>query len=175
MLSSFIILLILKIPIYPSCYIRKDGAVTFFCPVEEGNVNEVIVTRVVDGDTIEIEGGKKVRYIGIDTPETSHPSKPVECYGKEATDKNRELVEGKMVVLEKDISETDRYGRLLRYVWVNGEMVNELLVRQGFAQVSTYPPDVKYQQLFLEGERIAREEMLGFWGSCINEIGSDTQ
>ena len=82
------------------------------------------VIRVVDGDTIEIEGGQKVRYIGIDTPETVDPSRPVGCYGKEASDKNKELVEGKIVRLEKDISETDRYGRLLRYIYVGDIFVN---------------------------------------------------
>ena len=72
----------------------------------------------MDGDTIIIEEGQKVCYIGIDTPESVHPSKPVECFGKEASNKNKELVEGKRVRLETDVSDTDRYGRLLRYVWV---------------------------------------------------------
>ncbi len=98
------------------------------------------VIRVIDGDTIKIEGDKVIRYIGIDTPETVHPSKPVQCYGKEASDKNKELVEGKEVKLEKDVSETDKYGRLLRYIWLGDMLVNEYLVREGYAQSSTYPP-----------------------------------
>jgi len=104
------------------------------------------VVRVVDGDTIVVvvDGVEyRVRYIGIDTPETVHPSEPVECFGREASQRNRSLVEGKAVVLEKDVSETDQYGRLLRHVWVEGEMVNAALVGEGYAQVSTYPPDVK--------------------------------
>ena len=125
------------------------------------------VARVVDGDTIEVEiAGKRytVRYIGIDTPETKHPQKPVEWMGLEAAAKNEELVGGKIVELEKDVSETDRYGRLLRYVWVGDLMVNAELVRLGFAQVSTYPPDVRYADLFLNLQREAREAGRGLWG-----------
>lgn len=125
------------------------------------------VVRVIDGDTIEVsvEGMVyKVRYIGIDTPETKHPEKPVEWMGPEATAKNEELVGGKVVGLEKDVSETDQYGRLLRYVWVGNLMVNAELVRLGFAQVSTYPPDVRYQDLFLRMQQEAREAGRGLWG-----------
>lgn len=124
------------------------------------------VVRVVDGDTIEIEGGQKVRYIGIDTPETVDPKKPVECFGKEASAKNKELVEGKIVELEKDISETDRYGRLLRYVWIDGQMVNELLVKTGYARLETVPPDIKYSELLANEEKQARETSQGLWNQC---------
>ncbi|GAG19155.1 unnamed protein product, partial [marine sediment metagenome] len=89
----------------------------------------VLVTRVIDGDTIEIQGGERVRYIGIDTPETVHPLEPVEYFGQEATEKNRELVEGKRVRLEKDVEDRDEYGRLLQYVWLDDIMVNAELVR----------------------------------------------
>ena len=112
------------------------------------------VVRVIDGDTIEVSiGGKlyKVRYIGIDTPETG------EWMAPEATAKNEELVGGKIVGLEKDVSETDRYGRLLRYVWVGDLMVSAELVWLGCAQVSTYPPDVKYTDCFLRLQRDARD------------------
>src|SRR3989338_7463066 len=76
------------------------------------------VKRVIDGDTIELENGEKVRYIGIDTPETLDPRKPIQCFGKEAAQKNRELVEGKPVWLTKDITDKDKYGRSLRYVYL---------------------------------------------------------
>ena len=125
---------------------------------------KVRVARVIDGDTIELEDGRKVRYIGIDTPETVDPKKPVQCFGREAYLENKSLVEGKEIEMEKDVSETDHYGRLLRYVWVEGVFVNEHLVREGFAHAVTFPPDVKYQELFLEAERKAREEGKGFWG-----------
>ncbi len=131
---------------------------------------EVKVTRVIDGDTVELESGQHVRYIGIDTPETVDPRKPVQCFGEEASKKNKELVEGKVVKLQKDVSDKDKYGRLLRYVYVasgSGELfVNLELVRQGFAHSYTYPPDVKYQAEILEAEKEARENSLGLWSSC---------
>jgi micrococcal nuclease len=133
----------------------------------------VLVTRVIDGDTIEIEGGTTVRYIGIDTPETSHPTKGVQCFGREATNKNKELVEGKRVRLEKDVSETDKFGRLLRYVYLDDEFINERLVREGFAHSSAFPPDVKYQDLFVSAQEIARSNNAGLWNAC-NIAGTTT-
>lgn len=128
------------------------------------------VVSVIDGDTIRVSIAGRiftVRYIGIDTPETVDPSRPVEPYGREAAEVNRRLVEGKTVELDKDVSETDRFGRLLRYVYVETfagtVMVNAELVRLGYARVSTFPPDVKYAQLFLDLERQARALALGLW------------
>lgn len=125
-----------------------------------------LVTRVIDGDTIEIEGGQRVRYIGIDTPETVDPRKPVQCFGVEASNKNKELVSGKRVRLEKDVSETDKYGRLLRYVYIGDTFVNLELVKQGYAYSYSYPPDIKYQNQFTDAQRLAREQKKGLWGSC---------
>lgn len=126
------------------------------------------VVRVVDGDTIivRIDGHDyRLRYIGVDTPETVHPELPVEWMGPEATAANKALVGGKTVYLEKDISEVDQYDRLLRYVFLeDGTFVNAELVRLGYAQVSTYPPDVKYVDLYLEMQREAREAGRGLWG-----------
>ena len=124
------------------------------------------VIRIIDGDTIEIEGGQKVRYIGIDAPETVHPDMKVQCFGKEAAVKNKELVEGKTVELEKDVSETDKYGRLLRYVYAEDIFVNDFLIRQGFAHASTYPPDVKYQDQLRAAEEEARSNNRGLWSQC---------
>ncbi len=118
------------------------------------------VTRVIDGDTITIEGGYRVRYIGIDTPEM-HPE-PV-AYGMEAWQANRELVEGKIVHLERDVSGTDKYGRLLRYVYVGDVFVNAELVRQGLAEAKAYPPDTKYQDYLEERETEARQARRGIW------------
>ena len=134
-------------------------------PVQEDE--GVPVVRVVDGDTIRV--GMKgrdvaVRYIGVNTPESVDRRRPVERLGKEAAQRNRELVEGKRVQLEKDVSETDRFGRLLRYVYrLEGRMVNALLVEEGYARASSYPPDVKYQELFRRLEREAREKKRGLW------------
>lgn len=128
------------------------------------------VSRVIDGDTIEVSiGGNlyKIRYIGIDAPETVAPNTPVQQMGKEASAANKSLVEGKTVILEKDVSETDRYGRLLRYVFVGDLFVNAELVQRGFAKVSTYPPDVKYQSLFLQMQQEARAAGRGLWSTAI--------
>ena len=129
---------------------------------------EAQVVKVVDGDTIhvEIDGTVyAVRYIGIDCPETTHPYEPVEWMGKEATEANRQLVENKIVYLEKDVSETDRYGRLLRYVFLaDGTFVNAELVRLGYAQSVTYAPDVRQQNLFLKMQQEAMEAERGLWG-----------
>lgn len=127
---------------------------------------EYLVKRVIDGDTIELEGGQRVRYIGINTPETSDPRKGRECFGQEAKEENKKLVEGKKVRLEKDISETDQYHRLLRYIYIQDLFVNEYLVTEGFARVSTFPPDVKFQTVFQKAERKAREQNKGLWSGC---------
>ena len=126
----------------------------------------VEVVRVIDGDTIEIKGGDKVRYIGIDTPETVDPRKPVQCFGVEASKKNKELVEGKTVRLEKDITDRDKYNRLLRYIYVDDVLVNLELVRQGFAYSYSYPPDIKYQDQFVKAQQEAREARRGLWSAC---------
>jgi len=135
------------------------------------------VARVVDGDTIEVLMAGityRIRYIGIDTPETVDPRRPVQCYGREASQRNRELVEGETVELEKDVSETDEFGRLLRYVWVDGEMVNAALVREGYAVAATYPPDVKHQELFLGLQREAIDAGRGLWSACASPTASAT-
>ena len=127
---------------------------------------KVKVIRIIDGDTIEIEGNIKIRYIGVNTPELHDPKKPIECFGQAASDENKKLVEGKEITIQKDVSETDKYKRLLRYVWVGDIFVNDYLVRQGFAQVATYPPDVKYVTQFLEAQTEARENNRGLWKDC---------
>ena len=119
-----------------------------------------LVIEVIDGDTITVEGGYRVRYIGIDTPEV-YPD--LEAFGTEAWQANRRLVEDKEVRLERDISETDKYGRLLRYVWVDDILVNAELVRQGLARTKAYPPDTKYQDYLEQMETEAREAGRGVW------------
>lgn len=136
--------------------------------IEEENTidfsrEKVKVIRVIDGDTIEIEGGKKVRYIGIDTPESTIT---LDCFGQEAAAKNRDLVDGKIIGIEKDVSQTDKYGRILRYIWIDQTLVNDYLVRQGFAYASSYPPDIKYQDQLTEAQKEARENNRGLWESC---------
>jgi len=129
------------------------------------------VSRVIDGDTIELESGEKVRYLLVDTPEIS--SGTPDCYGIEARDYNRELVEGKRVSLSYDRECTDAYDRLLAYVSVQDRVVNALLVERGFACVLVIPPNGADREAeYLELEAIARAESRGMWGVC-EEVACD--
>jgi micrococcal nuclease len=132
-------------------------------PVLEGTV-----VRIVDGDTIHVRLAdriEKVRYIGVNTPELHHPTRREEPGGREARDVNRGLVEGRRVRLEVDVQSRDRYGRLLAYVWVGAVMINAELVRLGFAQVMTVPPNVRHQALFVKLQRDARAARRGLWAT----------
>lgn len=129
------------------------------------------VSKVVDGDTIELSNGKSVRLIGMDTPETVDPRRPVGCFGKEASQETKSLLLGREIIMQKDVSETDKYGRLLRYIFLpldSGQtlFVNDYLVREGYATVYTYPPDVKFNEQLREAEREAKEYKRGLWGRC---------
>jgi endonuclease YncB( thermonuclease family) len=127
------------------------------------------VRKVTDGDTIRVdfENGplnQPVRYIGMDTPETVKPDTPVQPFGPEAAAENARLVSGRRLCLEKDVSERDRYDRLLRYAWLpDGSMVNEILVSEGMATVETVPPDVKYVERFIAAQQQARAAARGMW------------
>ena len=129
------------------------------------------VLRVVDGDTIEIDynGEKeKVRLIGVDTPESVHPDAEKNTdYGKTAAEFTTEKLEGQLVSLEFDVEQRDKYGRLLAYVYLDGQMFNSLLLEEGHAMVSTYPPNVKYADLFLEQQQEAREAGVGLWADIL--------
>lgn len=152
--------------------------IAVFGAAPTGPTELATVVKVTDGDTINvsIEGSVyRLRYIGIDTPETVDPSEPVGCMGAEASARNAELVAGRQVILEKDVSQVDRFDRLLRYVWLQTDagwlLVNHELVLAGYAQVSTYPPDVKYTDLFLAAESRARDAGVGLWGSvCVEPV-----
>jgi micrococcal nuclease len=139
------------------------------------------VTRVIDGDTVEVRltarsdgpgaggaeigGTYSVRLIGIDTPESVKPGTPVECFGKEASSAAGALLEGRQVTLVKDVEESDGYERLLRYVYLGEEMVNARLVLNGYASAYTYPPNIRHSELFLQLEREARDQNRGLWSS----------
>jgi micrococcal nuclease len=127
------------------------------------------VVRIVDGDTIIVElGGRqeRVRYIGVDTPETVAPDRPPECFGKEASAANARLVEGERVRLERDVSDRDQFGRLLRYVYVEDRLINAELIRDGYATAVTFPPDVSEASRLRDLEREARSARRGLWGAC---------
>ena len=148
---------------------RNPGTPPNLAPV--GATESARVVRVVDGDTIVIDrglGDERVRYIGIDTPESVKPDTPVEFMAREASAANEALVAGREIVLERDVSDTDQYDRLLRYAWLReGDgwvFVNLELLRRGYAQVATYPPDVRWTDTFLAAQREARDAGLGLWG-----------
>lgn len=138
------------------------------------------VTGVTDGDTIKVSVGERpetVRLLLIDTPETRHPDRPVECYGPEATAFVRGVLPpGTAIYLEPDVEDRDRYGRALRYVWVevDGEpyLVNEAIVRNGYAVRSIYPPNVRYADEIGAAQAAARDEGRGLWGAC-GDWGAD--
>ena len=117
------------------------------------------VTRIVDGDTIECAPFGRVRLIGMDTPEAGQ-----QPFGEMATEAlNQLLAVGSEVALEPDVDARDRYGRVLGYVWADGVMVNWALVRQGYAVLLTYPPNVQYVDWLTAAQTAAREERLGLW------------
>ncbi len=135
--------------------------------IETTTTSVAVVVRVIDGDTVELSTGARVRYIGINTPETVDPRKSVECFGKESSAYNKQLVLGQEVRLEKDVSDTDRYHRLLRYVYLeDGTFLNLKLIEDGYADAATYPPDTKYSEQFVTAAKVARETGKGLWGKC---------
>lgn len=138
------------------------------------SLEQAEVVRVVDGDTIIVllDGREeRLRYIGIDAPESVTPEQPVECFGPEAGEANERLVGGNTVYLETDIEGRDRFNRLLRYVYVEEPdgsltMVNLRLVASGFAEAGFYPPNERYSDDLFDAERQAAAEGLGLWGAC---------
>ena len=137
--------------------------------------DHVRVSHVIDGDTIEVDGQRqkyRVRYIGVDTPERDEP------FYQEATEANRRMVEQQEVILVRDVSETDQYGRLLRYVYLqDGTFVNAELIGQGYGRVVTFPPDVAQIDLFTRLQRRAREDLNGLWSQSEMQalpLGCDT-
>ncbi len=143
---------------------------------QDKDVTKVI--KVIDGDTFTINSGQKIRMIGMNTPEVHHPHKPVECYGKEAMEKTRELIEGKLVRLEKDTENTDHFGRLLRYVYLKNTsflsffssspevFINSYLVENGYARFMSIKPNTHFaHQLYLQ-QKEAKLHHKGLWSSC---------
>ena len=142
------------------CKIDNEWQECDSTPGRENNLpqNEVLVVeRVIDGDTIELENEERVRLIGIDTPERG------EYYFEEATERLRELVEGEEVILERDRENRDRYDRLLRYIYFDDLFINLILVEEGFARAYPYDHNLRYEDEFAEAEEIARENGLGIW------------
>jgi micrococcal nuclease len=118
---------------------------------------QALVTSVIDGDTVELADGRRVRYLGIDTPESG------EYYAEEATARNKELVEGKTVELQRGKRDQDEYGRLLRYVYIDGVFVNAELIVQGYATAYIFDPDDRYSQILVQLEQYAKMKNRGLW------------
>lgn len=174
---------ILPIPVKDSTSAKQKQA-SLITPPPAGLQNDQVfsglegevayVTKVVDGDTVDvvIDGTKHtIRLLGVDTPETVDPRKSVQCFGKESSNKTKELLSGKEVILQKDVTETDKYKRILRFIYIPLEdgdylFVNDYLIREGYGKVLTIPPDVKYAEQFLDAQRQARENKKGLWGKC---------
>lgn len=120
-------------------------------------IEQALVVRVIDGDTVELIDGSRVRYLGIDTPETD------EYFYEEATEKNRELVEGKIVELQSGKRDKDAYNRLLRYVYIDGTFVNAELVAGGYATAYIFDASERYSQILVQLEQYAKLKDKGLW------------
>lgn len=134
-----------------------------------GGGSQVVVERVVDGDTIVLAGGERVRLIGIDTPESKDPRKPVQCFAEAASARTTELLpSGTAVRLEYDVERRDRYGRTLAYVYrePDGLFVNAALMEDGYAQLLTVPPNVAHVDEFRDLQTAARDAGRGLWSAC---------
>jgi len=141
--------------------------------IDFSTIEKVKVNRVVDGDTAILADSRRVRYLNVDTPESAHPNKPVQCFGKEAANKNKDLVEGKEVWLKFDREKEDKYGRLLAFVFLPGkntndvkQSVNAYLVETGYARAYIIKPNDTFAEEFAKLEREARENKHGLWGNC---------
>jgi len=158
-INKFYLIIILSIIfsfVFSGCGLYYDYGDTG----DSGEVEDssgILVKEVIDGDTIVLSDGSRVRLIGINTPEYGM------YFFEEAKEVLEAIVLGREVTLEKDITDKDKYGRLLRYVYTGNLFVNLEMVKRGFANSYTYPPDVKYNEEFLEAERYARENNLGLW------------
>jgi micrococcal nuclease len=127
------------------------------------------VTRAVDGDTIDVRIGTRtdtVRLLGVDTPETHHPTKPVQCFGPEAAAFTKAQLEGRTVRLEDDVEARDVYGRRLAYVYLDGRRFNDVLLERGYARLLVIPPNGSHARTMLAEELAAKRARVGLWGSC---------
>lgn len=128
-----------------------------YIPTPGQETTSPIVSKVTDGDTVELQSGERVRLLGINTPEKGQP------YHEEATNRLKELIEGKTVTLEKDVGDKDQYGRLLRYVFLSDENINIKLVKEGYANVYIISPNTKYKNYFIQAETEAKNLKIGVW------------
>lgn len=168
-------------------YILSGALAILFCSCNTNyDYSRIRVTRVIDGDTVRLENGQTLRYIGIDTPEIKIKQngrflyKP-QPFSLEAKKLNERLVKNKMVRIEFDVEKTDSYKRLLGYCFIGDTLVNAKMIEEGLATIYTFPPNVKYVDTFVKTQKNARKNLKGMWGvyktisadsaeSCINQI-----
>ena len=143
-------------------YQFREKRIVQIIPSPTPEISFAKVVRVIDGDTIVLDNGEHIRYVGMNAPEL----KPLECYATEAAEINKELVLGKIIKLVKDVSETDKYGRPLRFIYVGDVFVDDYLVKVGAAKIMTVPPDTEFKDEFLSSQDYAKENKLGLWGKC---------
>jgi micrococcal nuclease len=146
---------------------------------KQSKIEKARVSRVVDGDTVELSDGRKIRYLNVDTPETVKPDTPVKCFGPEAKKKNQELVENKEVWMTFDKEKQDRYGRDLRYLYTNqkdaedqnvAKSINSFLVRNGYGRAVSYSPNTTFKKVFEEWMAQAQTNKSGLWAKCKNSF-----
>lgn len=149
------------------CACGKDDSFDPAPPASPCGAPTGAVQRVLDGDTIELSDATKIRYLQVNTPEIAHAADEVsECFGDDAKAFNESLVAGQTVTLEYDVGCTDRYGRTLAFVSVDGRMVNKLLVERGYGRVLIIEPNLKYADEFRALEAEAQAQSAGLWGAC---------
>ncbi len=180
MFALCIVVLLFKVPLrtYLSDPLSVDHESYVYKLPPDAKVQKTHVTVVSDGDTITIQGGQRVRFLNIDTPELSHPAQHIreECYGREATARLSQLIANRDVFLVSDSKDTDKYKRLLRYVFVPlegrpGEYLNTnaYMVGEGYARVFVLESDNRYKDDFVELEKVAKDAKKGLWGACDRE------
>jgi micrococcal nuclease len=166
LVGSIVILLVIG----TFLHVQKNSGTPLFSPAKTYEINGASTTgtvkRVIDGDTIELTNGEIIRYIGMNAPEIESPETKPQCFGEEAKNANRKLVEGKKVEMVRDVEDRDVYGRSLRYVFVNGIFVNEELTRLGYAFTLTILPNNHFVTVFKKAESDAKNQKLGLWLKC---------
>ena len=152
---------------------KDNSAVLGKAKADSSKIEKAIVNRVIDGDTVVLDDGRTIRYLNADTPETKKPNTVVQCYGPDASSYNKSLVEGKNVLLKADKENEDRYGRDLRFVFLEGKntdnienSVNAILVKSGYARSVIIKPNNTYESLFQKLQYDAQTQKIGLWGKC---------
>jgi len=148
---------------------RQDPGATADTSVPGATRFAGVVTRTVDGDTAHVRtarGDETVRFLGVNTPETHHPTKGIECFGPEAAAFTQRRLTGRRVTLELDVEHRDRYGRLLAYVIVDGHRFNDVLLREGYARLLIISPNGVHGRTMLEEQLAARRAHRGLWAAC---------